>query len=241
MWTRQQSDAIGKIFTSNRTGSSIATSVVRRSHPSVGHVRARPIVIVSVWPQRRQRGQGGRRNIAALCLHYLTRWSRVHQERNGLAPKEGQEAIVEVSLNLSRIVEKNDRLHNSPMYSRHLYLSVWGTCLRVSKHEFKTDLEIQEAAPLISTFSMQDAEAGLATDYTKRKHVIRVRIPNGPQFLIRCETERDAVLWIDAMQASINVSCDLDTRPMPEFAFARRRRLHHRGHSRRRRGAGSSS
>lgn len=137
--------------------------------------------------------------------------------------------------------KKNDRLHNSPMYSRHLYLSVWGTCLRVSKHEFKTDLEIQEAAPLISTFSMQDAEAGLATDYTKRKHVIRVRIPNGPQFLIRCETERDAVLWIDAMQASINVSCDLDTRPMPEFAFARRRRLHHRGHSRRRRGAGSSS
>lgn len=75
---------------------------------------------------------------------------------------------------------------------------------------------------------MQGAEAGLAVDYTKHAHTIRVKIDQGPQFLFRCASVTDSVLWIDAIQASANVSSDLDVRTMPEFSFHRQRQRRQR-------------
>ncbi|KAI9484734.1 hypothetical protein BDB00DRAFT_853833 [Zychaea mexicana] len=106
---------------------------------------------------------------------------------------------------------------------KNLYVMLWGTSIRAYKREPKK----QDETPVWS-YTMQEAEAGMATDYRKYSHVLRIRIHNGPQFLVRCDSERSAVLWIDAVQASANVSPDLDTRPMPEFTFGRRQRRNRR-------------
>ncbi|KAI9249494.1 hypothetical protein BDA99DRAFT_420199, partial [Phascolomyces articulosus] len=110
---------------------------------------------------------------------------------------------------------------------RKLYVMLWGTAIRAYKREPKINQHGEEDKPIWS-YTLQQAEAGLATDYRKHQHVLRIRIHNGPQFLFRCETERSAVLWIDAVQAATNICQDLDVRPMPEFSFGRRQRRNRR-------------
>ncbi|KAI7853348.1 hypothetical protein BDC45DRAFT_510997 [Circinella umbellata] len=111
---------------------------------------------------------------------------------------------------------------------RNLYIMLWGTSIRAYKREPKINQQGEEDSKPVWSYTMQQVEAGLATDYRKYKHVLRIRIHDGPQFLFRCETERSAILWIDAVQASANVCPDLDTRPMPEFSFGRRQRRNRR-------------
>lgn len=73
-------------------------------------------------------------------------------------------------------------------------------------------------------YSLQNAETGLASDYLKRKNVIRVRA-DGEQFLIQADNVLMAIDWIETFQAGANVALDLDTRPMPKVpALPRRRR-----------------
>lgn len=76
---------------------------------------------------------------------------------------------------------------------------------------------------LVATYSLHRAESGLAADYTKRQNVVRVRL-DGEQFLIQCLNRRHVVQWIEALQASANVTFDLDERPMPKFITLPRRR-----------------
>ncbi|GMK56874.1 hypothetical protein CspeluHIS016_0307140 [Cutaneotrichosporon spelunceum] len=77
---------------------------------------------------------------------------------------------------------------------------------------------------LMHVFSMQGAESGLAADYKKRMHCVRVRA-DGQQFMLQTDTARQCVQWIEAFQAAANVSLDLDTRPMPiQQTLPRRRR-----------------
>lgn len=42
------------------------------------------------------------------------------------------------------------------------------------------------------------AESGLAADYLKRKHVVRVRA-EGEQFLIQAKDDRAVIDWIEAV------------------------------------------
>ena len=79
-----------------------------------------------------------------------------------------------------------------------------------------------------SSYSLQWGECGFAADYTKRRHVIRVRA-EGEQFLLQTRNDFHLVEWIEALQAAINVSLDLDGRPMPKFATLPRRRRRRRG------------
>jgi Pleckstrin homology domain len=65
---------------------------------------------------------------------------------------------------------------------------------------------------LIRSYTMQGAESGLAADYLKRRHVVRVRA-EGEQFLIQTRNDKHVVDWIEALQAATNVSMDLETRP----------------------------
>ncbi|RXK34821.1 hypothetical protein M231_07922 [Tremella mesenterica] len=76
---------------------------------------------------------------------------------------------------------------------------------------------------LIKTYTLQNAESGLAADYVKRKNVVRVRA-EGQQFLLQTDNARDVVDWIEAFQAATNVSLDLDQRPMPKIITLPRRR-----------------
>ncbi|KAI8084965.1 uncharacterized protein BX664DRAFT_338208 [Halteromyces radiatus] len=104
---------------------------------------------------------------------------------------------------------------------RKLYMVLWGTTIRAYKTTPLTELE--EKKP-VWCYSMQDAEAGQASDYRKRRHVIRLRIHQGPQFLIRTKGEDEQLGWIEHLQASVNVSLDLDQRKMPQFITSSRRR-----------------
>ncbi|BEI82841.1 hypothetical protein CcaverHIS002_0307090 [Cutaneotrichosporon cavernicola] len=77
---------------------------------------------------------------------------------------------------------------------------------------------------LVHVYSMQGAESGLAADYKKRLHCVRLRV-QGQQFMLQTDTARQCVQWIEAFQAAANVALDLDTRPMPiQQTLPRRRR-----------------
>ena len=77
------------------------------------------------------------------------------------------------------------------------------------------------------TYSMEGAQCGFAADYTKRPHVIRVKVASD-QFLIQTRNNYHLVDWIEAIQGSINVSTDLDRRTMPKFVTLPRRRRRRR-------------
>ncbi len=80
---------------------------------------------------------------------------------------------------------------------------------------------------LIRNYTLQGAESGLAADYLKRRHVVRVRA-EGEQFLLQTRSDRHVVDWIEALQASTNVSMDLEKRAMPKFITLPRRRRRRR-------------
>jgi len=77
---------------------------------------------------------------------------------------------------------------------------------------------------LVHKYTLQGAESGLAADYKKRLHCVRIRA-EGQQFMLQTETARQCVQWIEAFQAATNVALDLDVRPMPiQQTLPRRRR-----------------
>jgi len=86
-----------------------------------------------------------------------------------------------------------------------------------------------EAKDLIKNYTLQHAESGLASDYTKRKNVIRVRL-QGEQFLLQAKDVSGVIEWIEGIQSATNIALDLDERPMPKGPlFPRRRRRRRRG------------
>ncbi|GAA5879406.1 hypothetical protein JCM3774_005231 [Rhodotorula dairenensis] len=80
---------------------------------------------------------------------------------------------------------------------------------------------------LVRHYSLQNAESGLAADYIKRKHVVRVRA-EGEQFLLQAKDDRGVIDLIEALQAATNVALDLDARPLPKFITLPRRRRRRR-------------
>ncbi|CEG74096.1 hypothetical protein RMATCC62417_09362 [Rhizopus microsporus] len=109
---------------------------------------------------------------------------------------------------------------------RFLYLQVRGTMILGYKHNPKHERRTQP----IWTHSMQGAQITVATDYMKHRHVLRLQIANGPQLLIKTQTDADKMNWIDTIESSINISTDIDYRDMPQFITlrVRHRRHHHR-------------
>ena len=53
-----------------------------------------------------------------------------------------------------------------------------------------------DAKDLLRVYTLQRAESGLASDYTKRKNVVRVRL-EGEQFLLQCTDVPSVVEWIE--------------------------------------------
>ncbi|KAL8292733.1 hypothetical protein RQP46_001345 [Phenoliferia psychrophenolica] len=80
---------------------------------------------------------------------------------------------------------------------------------------------------LLRHYSLQNAESGLAADYIKRKHAVRVRA-EGEQFLLQAKDDRGVIDLIEALQAATNVALDLDTRLPPKFITLPRRRRRRR-------------
>jgi hypothetical protein len=64
--------------------------------------------------------------------------------------------------------------------------------------------------------SLQGAQAGLATDYHKKSFVFRLRV-EGYQLLCAIGSSAAAISWVDALNAAIAVSVDLDERKEPTY------------------------
>jgi len=95
------------------------------------------------------------------------------------------------------------------------------TALSSCNHEPIPEPEIKDLA---RKYTLQHAESGLASDYIKRKNVIRVRM-EGEQFLLQAQDVPGVIEWIEGIQAATNIALDLDERPMPKGPmFPRRRR-----------------
>ncbi|THW37462.1 hypothetical protein D6D22_07177 [Aureobasidium pullulans] len=63
---------------------------------------------------------------------------------------------------------------------------------------------------------LQGAQAGLAIDYYKKSFVFRIRV-EGYQFLCATGSFAAAIGWVDALNAAIAVSADLDERKEPIY------------------------
>ncbi|KAI7879756.1 hypothetical protein K492DRAFT_195715 [Lichtheimia hyalospora FSU 10163] len=117
---------------------------------------------------------------------------------------------------------------------KKLYFELWGTVLRIyrasphaSGYYSRLEKRLPSRLPLaqwsryyyqpIHTLSLAGAEAGRAWDYTKRPHVLRLTTAHGPQLLIRLSSHVEMISWIEHLQAAINISLDLEQRPMPKF------------------------
>ncbi|KAI8069965.1 hypothetical protein BC940DRAFT_236129 [Gongronella butleri] len=122
-----------------------------------------------------------------------------------------------------------------------MYLELWGTLLRFYHAKDAAVAQAYETATfsnhntvrshqhqhqfhhprheitLITTLNLAGADASRALDYTKRPNTLRLTIHQGPQLLLRLPTAMEMVSWIEHLQAAINISLDLESRPMPKF------------------------
>ncbi|RPD69415.1 hypothetical protein L226DRAFT_471704 [Lentinus tigrinus ALCF2SS1-7] len=118
--------------------------------------------------------------------------------------------------------EGGSRFSRSRLLSHH-------SSRREHHRDFNREKEKEETytpdpKDLIHQYSLQHAESGLASDYQKRKNVIRVRM-EGEQFLLQAKDVAAVIDWIEGIQMGTNVALDLDERPMPRGPiFPRRRR-----------------
>lgn len=76
----------------------------------------------------------------------------------------------------------------------------------------------------IWSYSMQNGQVSVATDYVKHRYAFRLKLDNGPQFLFTTLTDREKFDWVNTMETSIMISNDLDVRLMPQIPIPRRRR-----------------
>ncbi|KAI8374974.1 hypothetical protein EDC96DRAFT_340825 [Choanephora cucurbitarum] len=117
---------------------------------------------------------------------------------------------------------------------RKLYIELWGTVLRVYRAKpAKSQIDIKNYYrwPLknpyyyyhkyyytpIFTISLAGAEASRALDYFRRPNVLRLMTQQGPQFLMKLSSHVEMISWVEHLQAAINISLDLEHRPMPKF------------------------
>lgn len=64
------------------------------------------------------------------------------------------------------------------------------------KEKGKETEYVPDPKDLLRKYSMQHAESGLASDYIKRKNVIRVRM-EGEQFLLQAKDVAAVIDWIE--------------------------------------------
>ncbi|WFD26679.1 hypothetical protein MNAN1_001664 [Malassezia nana] len=135
----------------------------------------------------------------------------------------GLEALISKSLDVKSF--SHSMLSSSSTSDR----SVKPTTSHLSDEELTQLIHKTLQEQRIHSYSMERAQCGLAADYTKRQHVVRLKIA-GEQFLIQTRNNFHVVDWIEAIQTSANVCMDLDSRPMPSFiTLPRRRRRRHGG------------
>ncbi|ORZ23453.1 hypothetical protein BCR42DRAFT_404799 [Absidia repens] len=104
---------------------------------------------------------------------------------------------------------------------RRVYIELWGTVLRIYPLGWFWSTIANEP---IHTISLAGAEASRAVDYVKRPCVLRLTGHTGIQLLVQSSTVEEMMSWIEHIQAGINISLDLEERPMPKFLTLQPRR-----------------
>ncbi|RKF65852.1 putative ph domain-containing protein [Erysiphe neolycopersici] len=77
-------------------------------------------------------------------------------------------------------------------------------------------------SPLLRSYNLHHAQVGVATDYVKKKHVIRIRVET-EQFLLSCDNLETLVNWIQTLATAIDLATPLDDRDYPEDFYLPRR------------------
>ncbi|KAL9537150.1 hypothetical protein MBANPS3_012033 [Mucor bainieri] len=108
------------------------------------------------------------------------------------------------------------------------YVVVYGTKISAYHRNPKNKKSIVPAW----SHTMQGAQVTVASDYVKFRHVVRLNIQNGPQYLMTTPNETARNEWVGAIESSIHISSDLDVRVMPQFVTLVSRRRRHRQRTR---------
>ena len=105
-----------------------------------------------------------------------------------------------------------------------VYLLLHGTSLKVYPFNSSRKGNGRLLFNSIQQYTLQYAEVGIASDYTNRTFVLRVRA-EGQQFLLQCSTEAERIQWIESIQSSANIALALDDRCIPEDSTCIYRRV----------------
>lgn len=146
-------------------------------------------------------------------------------------PEEGHERLPDYSCSVLRsavVYRKVECVYPGlPAKKREwvkVYCILLGTVLRV--YLLHPDGMVPNAISLDNPYreyTLQYAEAGIASDYVKRKYVLRVRA-EGEQFLMQCPNEEERDAWVEAVQAGSSIALALEDRNMPKYVTLPRRR-----------------
>ncbi|OWB66239.1 hypothetical protein B5S30_g1575 [[Candida] boidinii] len=80
---------------------------------------------------------------------------------------------------------------------------------------------------LLRSYSLQHGKIGIAVDYKKRKHILRLRLET-EQFLLQFVTVEAMIDWYCYINLGIDNSLDLTSREMPKYRVVPRRRRRYR-------------
>lgn len=183
-------------------------------------------------PQRRRRSSADSFDYGANEREYIPLSLRNPGESR---PEEGNEILPEYSCSVFRSSVLNRKVEciypGLAAKKREwvkVYMCLLGTVLRV--YLIQRDGTLPPGFSLNSPFreyTLQYAEAGIASDYVKRKYVLRVRA-EGEQFLMQCSSDEERDAWVESIQAGSSIALALEERNMPKhITLPRRRRGRH--------------
>ncbi|OBT74535.1 hypothetical protein VF21_07531 [Pseudogymnoascus sp. 05NY08] len=113
--------------------------------------------------------------------------------------------------------EFSNPLCRAPMRTWHrVQVTLRGTSLTIAPCP---RLSLKRSKPLAPprSYSLQHAEAGIASDYLKRRYVIRIRV-EADQLLLASDDAPTHIAWLEALAAAIDLAPALDERSLPEDA-----------------------
>jgi len=168
--------------------------------------------------------------------------SHFHSVKFKIHPREdeGREQLpaYSCSISLQSVFMKKMELE-SAVHKAHdrnwykVFVTLQGTALKLYKTK-STRMHIKEGpkatadlpsclkrGDLLRSYNLQHADVGIAADYAKRRHVIRVRA-EADQFLLSCIEIQTFLLWLESLCAAIDVAPPLDDRKIPEEQSLRR-------------------
>ena len=146
-------------------------------------------------------------------------------------PEEGNEELPDYTCSVFRSSIVNQKVEcvypGLPAKKREwvkIYTVLFGTVMRTYLIQPDGSLSINFSLDTPHReYTLQYAEAGIATDYVKKKYVLRVRA-EGEQFLMQCASEEERDGWVEAIQAGSSIALALEDRNMPRYVTLPRRR-----------------